>query len=87
MKIKTIIISSFVAAALLIVSCSEKKEKTEQKNEKISASEVYTCPMHPKVESAEPGACPKCGMDLEKKTMAVPTDTTNKVEADTAMQM
>ncbi|HVA38110.1 MAG TPA: copper-translocating P-type ATPase [Candidatus Dormibacteraeota bacterium] len=26
---------------------------------------VYTCPMHPEVESSTPGACPKCGMALE----------------------
>ena len=26
---------------------------------------VYTCPMHPEVEEAEPGACPFCGMALE----------------------
>lgn len=25
----------------------------------------YYCPMHPEVISAEPGKCPKCGMDLE----------------------
>jgi P-type Cu+ transporter len=25
----------------------------------------YTCPMHPEVESAEPGNCPVCGMSLE----------------------
>jgi len=24
----------------------------------------YTCPMHPDVESLQPGKCPKCGMDL-----------------------
>ena len=24
----------------------------------------YTCPMHPSVKAAEPGACPVCGMDL-----------------------
>ncbi|HVX12097.1 MAG TPA: heavy metal translocating P-type ATPase [Pirellulales bacterium] len=28
---------------------------------------VYTCPMHPEVEQESPGACPKCGMDLEPK--------------------
>jgi Cu(I)/Ag(I) efflux system membrane fusion protein len=27
----------------------------------------YTCPMHPEVIAHEPGRCPKCGMDLEKK--------------------
>ena len=27
-------------------------------------SAPYRCPMHPEVESPEPGTCPKCGMDL-----------------------
>jgi len=31
---------------------------------------VYTCPMHPEVQSAEPGKCPKCGMFLVEKTDA-----------------
>ena len=25
---------------------------------------VYLCPMHPGVRQANPGKCPKCGMDL-----------------------
>ena len=25
---------------------------------------IYTCPMHPEVRKGEPGACPKCGMQL-----------------------
>jgi Cu+-exporting ATPase len=29
------------------------------------AAAKYTCPMHPEVLSAKPGACPKCGMALE----------------------
>ena len=29
----------------------------------------YTCPMHPEVVRAEPGACPKCGMALEPSTV------------------
>jgi len=28
---------------------------------------VYTCPMHPEVQSDKPGQCPKCGMNLVKK--------------------
>ena len=34
---------------------------------------IYTCPMHPEIEQIGPGACPKCGMDLEPKTL-VPDD-------------
>ncbi|WP_227512996.1 copper-transporting P-type ATPase [Perlucidibaca aquatica] len=32
---------------------------------------VYTCPMHPEIAQAHPGACPKCGMALEAKTTIV----------------
>ncbi len=28
---------------------------------------TYTCPMHPEVETKEPGRCPKCGMNLVPK--------------------
>lgn len=28
---------------------------------------IFTCPMHPEIESDIPGACPKCGMDLVPK--------------------
>ncbi|MCA8894904.1 MAG: copper-transporting ATPase, partial [Amphiplicatus sp.] len=33
---------------------------------------VYTCPMHPQVRHAGPGACPICGMALEP--LGVPVD-------------
>jgi DNA-directed RNA polymerase subunit RPC12/RpoP len=28
---------------------------------------TYTCPMHPEVQSEQPGTCPKCGMKLVEK--------------------
>jgi Cu+-exporting ATPase len=31
---------------------------------------VYTCPMDPEVRQSHPGACPKCGMDLEPEVVA-----------------
>ncbi len=38
---------------------------------------TYTCPMHPEVRQAGPGACPKCGMALEPET---PPAATERVE-------
>jgi len=38
-------------------------KKAEQDCEQSSK---YTCPMHPEVQSDEPGDCPKCGMKLVK---------------------
>ena len=40
---------------------------TSQPSTKIA----YTCPMHPEVQSNQPGKCPKCGMTLIRKTMNV----------------
>lgn len=31
---------------------------------------IYTCPMHPEVEQQGPGACPKCGMALEPRSIS-----------------
>lgn len=32
----------------------------------VANNDVYTCPMHPEIRQINPGACPKCGMTLEK---------------------
>ncbi len=37
---------------------------------------LYTCPMHPEVQQAGPGSCPKCGMALEPRTVQLEEDTT-----------
>ncbi len=36
-----------------------------------AAGAVYTCPMHPEVVSDGPASCPKCGMALEPRTVAL----------------
>ncbi|MES1174975.1 MAG: heavy metal-binding domain-containing protein [Myxococcales bacterium] len=37
------------------------------KNKEAPKAMAYTCPMHPEVVSAQPGKCPKCGMNLVPK--------------------
>jgi len=34
----------------------------------MTATPVYTCPMHPQIQSNQPAACPICGMALKLKT-------------------
>jgi len=57
----------------------EHHQKPESAGQSISAesgSGQYTCPMHPEVISDKPGACPKCGMALEPRTVAAEEDNT-----------
>jgi hypothetical protein len=47
----------------------EKVNNTTQKDSTKTSSEkiVYTCPMHPEVQSDKQGNCSKCGMTLIEK--------------------
>jgi len=58
----------------------------------------YTCVMHPEIHASKPGKCPKCGMDLYKKTVTIKKSVTKPKEQpnkdtmpmpakDTAMKM
>ena len=40
-----------------------KKKANQTKTE----GSIYTCPMHPQIQSIKPGKCPICGMTLVKK--------------------
>jgi len=41
----------------------------------IASKTEYTCPMHPEIVQDHPGACPKCGMALEPRTVEMEEDT------------
>ncbi len=50
------------------IDATKGKAGLEAVEVRIGAAEAtYTCPMHPEVQQAKPGKCPKCGMNLEKK--------------------
>jgi len=56
-----------VFAGLGNVGIINAQNKTEIK--KAVTKVYYTCPMHPEIHSLKPGKCPKCGMELVKKTI------------------
>lgn len=43
---------------------------------------IYTCPMHPEVQSDKAGDCPKCGMALVKKEVAEAKPTTEQATTE-----
>ena len=41
------------------------------KTEAVTLGAIYTCPMHPEIRQAGPGACPICGMALEPEVVTL----------------
>ena len=63
---------------MMMGDTSMMKMKKEMKSMNMPADSVYyTCPMHPEIIAAKPGKCPKCGMDLVKKTVKSETGAKN----------
>ncbi|MBI5920687.1 MAG: heavy metal translocating P-type ATPase [Betaproteobacteria bacterium] len=43
----------------------ERYLQPETVSDSAPTGTIYTCPMHPEIQQATPGSCPKCGMALE----------------------
>jgi Cu+-exporting ATPase len=61
--------AKFVATPDKYLSTSQTKPAAP-----VAAGTIYTCPMHPEVQQAGPGSCPKCGMALEPMTPTAESD-------------
>lgn len=63
---------SWLALALLLFAnlgaCTPKSRGggSHADHDPVQKADVYTCPMHPRVEKDQPGQCPICGMNLIK---------------------
>ena len=57
------------------MTTSKSTHQHQHEQHTSSAGSVYTCPMHPEVQSDEPGSCPKCGMALEPLILTPTTST------------
>lgn len=54
--------------ALQIWTGKSVGSRPEEQDRSVRNAAHYTCPMHPEVDSDQPGSCPKCGMDLVRRT-------------------
>lgn len=62
---KSIFIALFtISIALAFHACSNTPSKSPAVESKADEKVVYTCTMHPEVQTDKPGNCPKCGMEL-----------------------
>lgn len=66
---KIIVFLSFAALMMLGATACSGNKKADAKPEAATNAKavIYTCPMHPEVQSDKPGSCPKCGMTLVEK--------------------
>jgi hypothetical protein len=84
MTMKKVFVMLSIAAFILAVSCNrgssdvQKQPTMQESNTQV----YYTCTMHPEVRSDQPGKCPKCGMELVKKEVAVSDSTYMQVHSD-----
>ncbi len=64
-KVRTAIVT-LQADGKTINTRFDRLDETAAAGKAVGAA--YTCPMHPEVLSDKPGKCPKCGMNLVKKS-------------------
>lgn len=66
MKKSIFIVLSVISMALVFQACDNSMPKNPVNGSKADEKAVYTCTMHPEIQSDKPGDCPKCGMELVK---------------------
>jgi len=76
----------FLTASLFVTfnACNNTTPKNSAVESKSTEKVVYTCSMHPEVQSDKPGDCPKCGMPL---VVQEHSDSTHMHNQSDTMQM
>ncbi len=60
-----------VAVRAPIITAERARPLETSRTKPVASANDYTCPMDPEVQQEHPGACPKCGMALERLLPAV----------------
>ena len=68
MKTKQLILILPIFAGFIFVEASAIGQNKSVPDTTKQATVIYTCSMHPEIQSMQPGVCPKCGMALIKKS-------------------
>lgn len=66
MKKSIVIVLFAISMALVFHACNNSTPKSQAIESKPDEKAVYTCTMHPEIQSDKPADCPKCGMELVK---------------------
>jgi Cu(I)/Ag(I) efflux system membrane fusion protein len=80
---RTIVVVLLLALLLPVTGCNSRQGSS---GTPAAGSEIYTCPMHPSVQSDKPGACPVCGMALVRKS-SLTTDSSAPARTSEAITL
>ena len=85
---KKSIFITLITAVLLVTlnACNNSTPKNTAIEANASEKTLYTCSMHPEVQSDKPGDCPVCGMPLIIQEHADSTHMHNQSDSMHKMQ-
>lgn len=76
MMMRTLILALLLFTVWGAPAIAQHEHHTPSQPSKQTGKVIYTCPMHPEVQQAGPGKCPKCGMALVKQTVKAKSPST-----------
>ena len=88
MKTKQVILRLFTLTFFIIMGISAMGQNNSVSDTTDTTKQdtiIYTCKMHPEIQSTQSGVCPKCGMELVKKTKRL--EAQNKKQKMNMMSM
>src|SRR5665647_239172 len=70
MKTKNLILIMLTLTVFIFAGVSAMGQNKSVTDTTKQDTVIYICTMHPEIQSNKPGTCPKCGMELVKKSEA-----------------